>query len=115
MKYGLPTVDPIPPAILQIQDLDLSMGQIIRILAWLHGYTALEMARDIGYSLAHVSKVMQGQDAASEEFIAAIAKYLNVVPHRLDKFSARHFDRRKKEWRESRNHPKEAKAEEVAP
>ena len=112
---SFPPIDPIPPAVLKAHDLDLSIGQIMRILTWLHGYTLLELARDIGYDKSHVSRVLQEQDAASEEFIAVIAKYLGVVPHRLEKFSSRHFDRRKQEWKENAKHPKGVRPAEVAP
>jgi hypothetical protein len=95
----------IPPALLNPHDLDLSIGQVLRIVTYLHGYTSKELALGINYSKAHVNNVMGEQEAATVEFLGAVAKFLNVVPHRLDKFAPRHFDRRKQEWRERADSP----------
>ena len=97
----------IPPAILEPHDLDMSIGQVLRIATYLHGYTSRELALGIDYSTSHVNNVMGEQEAASEEFIRDVSRFLNVVPHRLDKFTSRYFDRRKQEWREKTDSPPE--------
>lgn len=102
MHYPIPQ---IPPAILEPHDLDMSVGQMIRLATYLHGYDAKEVALGISYSKSHVNNVMHEREAASEEFIQEVAKFLNLVPNRLGNFSTRYFDRRKQEWREKTDSP----------
>ncbi len=99
------------PAILQEHDLDLSMGQVIRISTYLHGYDSKELALGIKYSKVHVSNVLNEQEAATPEFVQEVAKFLNVVPNRLEKFSSRYFNRRKQEWTERTVSPPEPEAQ----
>lgn len=96
--YGLTPIERTVPALLHERDLELTRGQLLRILLYVHGFTGSEMAKSIGYHVSHLSNVINERDPLNDKMLEAVAGFLEVVPQRLQIFSPEYYSRRKKKW-----------------